>query len=134
MGERTEFIPQRKSTEWTRFFVPLSAPSATRSASPMQGEDEREQAPGGVEVDHHLTFEPLYQELGRLVVESPPSHVDGLNLGGRGRADGLVIAVADHLVIANDAPERRQRQYVRHEPLAFGGADLEAELLLQKRK
>src|SRR5688572_5287929 len=107
MGERTEFQAQTNSTDWIRFG---DAPSPTRlalprqdrrslhrfkaahgSAPPMQGENEREDASGGVEIDFDLALQPLLQEFGGLVVEPAPAHVDGLDLGGRSAADRLVI-------------------------------------------
>src|SRR4051812_11908116 len=116
MGERMELWAQTNSTDWTRRPL-LLASSISGSALPMQGENQREDAPGSVVIEQDLAREALEEELGGLVVKAPAAHVDGLDLGRRGAADRLVIAVADHSVIAHHAPERGQREMVRDERL-----------------
>ena len=71
----------------------------------MQGAQKGEQPPGGGDVDPDLAVQALAQQLRALVVQAATAHVDGLDLGGRGVADGLVIALADGQVVADDGLE-----------------------------
>src|SRR5882672_4829053 len=100
MGERTELSRQANSTDCGRATsggaIPLSSPF------PMQHGDEGEQPPGGVGIHADLALEPLLQQVGALVVERAPSHVDRLDLARGRAADRLVVAVADHEVVLHD--------------------------------
>ena len=71
----------------------------------MQYADQSEEPPGGLEVNVDLPFQPLNQQFRALIVDSAPGHVDGLDFGGAGLADRLVIAVADGEIVANRSPE-----------------------------
>src|SRR4051812_17507214 len=101
IGERTEFCPQANST--ARAFV---SPSPNPSPFPMQDADEREQAPRGFEIDRHFVLQALHQELRAFVMQRAAAHVDRLDAIGRGGADRLVVAVADHEIILHDSPQR----------------------------
>src|SRR5258708_24419380 len=88
----------------------------------MKHGDERKQPPRGIEVDGDLMLEALYQELGALVVQSPPSHVDRLDLAWRRRADRLVIALANQEIVLPEDTKRRGRQIVgTARPVVLGG-------------
>ena len=76
----------------------------------MQGAYQREQPPGGVEIHLDLALQPLLQKLAAFIVKPAPGHVDGFNLARCRRADGLIIAFADHEIIFHNPPEWRQRQ------------------------
>jgi hypothetical protein len=39
-------------------------------------------------------------------------HVQGLDLLGRGAADRLIVALADHEIVLDEGPERAERQHV----------------------
>src|SRR5580658_9231034 len=118
MGERTELSPQANSTACGR-------PPATASPLPMQYGEEGEQPPCGVEIHRHLVLQPFPQQLGTLVVERSPPHVDRLDVARRRGADRLVIALADHEIVLDQAPERRQRQVVRDYRVAALGANVQ---------
>src|SRR5712672_1900615 len=120
IGERTEFCPQANST--ARGFV---SGSPNPSPFPMQDADEGEQAPCGLEINRHLVLEALHQKLRAFVVQRTAAHIDRLDAIGRGSADGLVIAVADHEIVLHDPPQRRQRQQMGHHRRIVGIADVE---------
>lgn len=61
-----------------------------------------------------LAIQAIPQQLGAFIVKSPPAHVDGFDLHGRCAANGLIVGIANHKVVANYALERRERQHVRH--------------------
>ena len=71
----------------------------------MQHADQREQAAGGGEIGLDLPLEPLHEQFGGLIVDAAAGHVDGLDLRRGGLADGLVIAVADREIFADQAAE-----------------------------
>src|SRR5262249_50001292 len=80
-----------------------------RGLSPdMQNADQGEETArrGAVELD--LSGKPLAQQVGALVVQAAPAHVDGLDLRGRSGPDGLIVAFADGEVVLDDAPEGRE--------------------------
>jgi hypothetical protein len=76
----------------------------------MQHADEGEQAPGGVEINFDLAGKPVHQGLRAFIVQAAAAHIDGLNLAWRRVPDRLVIALADHVIITDHAPERGQRE------------------------
>src|SRR5690349_6839224 len=100
IGERTELSPQANSTACGRAMIGAPIPV---SPFPVQHGNQREEAARGVEIDADLVLEPLHQELGALVLEPAPAHVDRLDLARARAADRLVIAVADHEVVLHDA-------------------------------
>src|SRR5438874_6087456 len=106
----TKSLPQRTSC-----VLPL----------PVQDADQREQPPGSFEIDSYLALQPLLQRARAFVVDAAAAHVDRLDLVGRGGADRLVVAVADHEIILHDPPEWRQRQQLRHHGRAVLAADVE---------
>ena len=55
--------------------------------------------------------ERLAQEVGALVVQAAPGHVDGLDPRRRGALDRLEIAVADHEIVLDHPPERPHGQH-----------------------
>ncbi len=91
----------------------------------MQHADQREQAPRGVEIDVDLALEPLHQDVRTFVVQPAPAHVERLDAVGRGGADRLVVAVADHVVVLHEPPQRRERQQMRDHRRAVLAADVE---------
>src|SRR5260370_36370391 len=93
----------------------------------MKHGDERKQPPRGIEVDGDLMLEALYQELGALVVQSPPSHVDRLDLAWCRRADRLIIALANQEIVLHEATKRRERQMMGNDRPVVLGADIEDE-------
>src|SRR5690606_16034209 len=50
----------------------------TCSPLPVQGRDEREEAPGGIEIDLDLSLEPLDEHAAALVMQPAPADVDRL--------------------------------------------------------
>ena len=85
------------------------------SALDMEHADQGEQAPCGGMIGFDLSLEPFEQQVGGIVVDRAPRHVDRLDLG-RGRlADRLVIAVADREIVADRAAEPREAQHQRFE-------------------
>ena len=107
---------------WARTALGLLPP---RSALPVQHADQREQPARGVEIDRHLVLEPLHQDVRAVVVDAAPAHVDRLDLVGRRGADGLIVAVADQVVVLDDAAQRRERKQMRHHRRAVLKADVE---------
>src|SRR5260370_42367823 len=93
----------------------------------MKHGDERKQPPRRIEVDGDLMLEALYQEVGALVVQSPPSHVDRLDLAWRRRADRLVIALANQEIVLHEATKRRERQMMCNDRPVVLGAEIEDE-------
>ena len=129
MGERTEFIEQTNSTVG-RFDLAL----VDAAGIGLHGADQGEQPAGGVEIHLELVVEPGAQQLGRLVVEAAAGHVDGFDLVGRGGLDGVVIAVADAEIVADQAAERGQRQIVRGDRLVgVGVAHVEHDVIADDR-
>src|SRR3990172_6597043 len=102
MGERTALRLQAKRTAPGR-----SVPSPKSSALPVERAEEREQATGGGDIDGDLALEPLLQQAAPFVVQAPPSHVDGLDLGGGLGLDRLVVALADEEIVLHQAAEGR---------------------------
>src|SRR3954462_11773109 len=64
-----------------------AATTAFASSLPMEYADQSEQAAGGIEIEHHLACETLHQNVGALVVERAPAHVERLDAVRRGGAD-----------------------------------------------
>src|SRR5215471_16481884 len=122
IGERTELSPQANSTACGRAMIGAAPISPSALALPVQHGDQREQVARRVEVDDDLVLEPLHQELGALVVQRAPAHVDRLDLARRRGADRRVVAVADHEVVLHDALEWRERQVMRDHRALVGGA------------
>src|ERR1700710_1048866 len=91
----------------------------------MQNGDQRKQPPRGFEIDPHLALQPFLQRARAFVVNAAAAHVDGFDAVRRRGADRLIIAVADHEIVFDDAPERRQRQQMRHHRRAVLAADVE---------
>src|SRR5271166_1149397 len=83
---------------------------ATASSPQMQHANQREEAPCRVVVDRSLVGEPLHQQGRPLIVQRSPSDVDRLDLRQARRANRLVIALADHEVVADDTAKRGERQ------------------------
>src|SRR5215469_3957771 len=133
MGERTTFCPQANSTDCGCATIG-AAIAALPLALPVQHGDEREQVAGGVEIDSDLVLEALDQEIGALVVQRAPAHVDRLDLARARGADRLVIAVADDEVVLDDALERGERQMMGDDRLLVGGAHLEHEPVAHHRE
>src|SRR3954471_3722521 len=81
--------------------APLAAAATTALASslPMEYADQSEQAACGIEIEHYLARQTLHQDVGALVVERAPAHIEGLDAIGCGGADGCVVAVADHVIV-----------------------------------
>src|SRR5229473_825833 len=75
-----------------------------------------------------------YQQLGALVVQSPPSHVDRLDLAWRRRADRLVIALANQEIVLHKAAKRRERQMMGNDRPVVLGADIEDEPVAHQLK
>src|ERR1041385_6046742 len=121
IGERTEFSPQANNTACGR------GGAAKRSALPVQHADQREQAARGVDVDLHFVLEPLHQDTRAVVVDGAPSHVERLDLVRRRRADRLIVAVADRVIVFHDTAQRRERKQMRDHRLPVLGADVEGE-------
>jgi len=78
----------------------------------MEHAKEREQAPRRIEIHLYFPGQPGHQSLGTFVVQAAPAHVDRLDLPRAGRADGLIIALADEKIILHDAPEGREGEHV----------------------
>src|SRR3954452_6235065 len=94
-------------------------------AFPVQDGDQSEQPAGGFEIDPHLAVQALLHGARPLVVDAAAAHVDGLDLVRSRGADRLIIAVANHEIVFDDAPERRQRQKMRHHRATVLAADVE---------
>ena len=71
----------------------------------VQDADQGEQAAGSVEIHLDLAGEAFLQELGRLVVQAAPGHVDRLDAPGAVVADGAEIGIADLEIVADRAAE-----------------------------
>ena len=59
----------------------------------------------GVEVEADLTRQEFAQTFRPLVVQTAPSHVEGLDLGRAGGSDRLIVALADGEVVLDEPPE-----------------------------
>src|SRR5688500_12682739 len=98
------------------------SPSAPRTGRIIEGElrdpalfdvqdaDQGEEASGGVEVHLDLVLQAVLEELGSLVVDAAPGHVDRLDALGRVRADGFEIAFADREIVLEGALEAAEGQ------------------------
>ena len=60
--------------------------------------------------------------------------IDRLDLARRRGANGAVIALADHVIVFDDPPKRRQREDVGHDILAAFARDGEDEALFGQRQ
>ena len=76
----------------------------------MQHADQSKKAARGVDIDHHFFLEPLHQYSRTVIVDCAPAHIDGLDLVGRRGTDRLIVAIADHVVVLDDPPQRRERK------------------------
>src|SRR5215217_152201 len=123
IGERTLLKLQANNT------APGSA-STRASAPPVQGADEGEQPTRGVQVGLHLAVQSRLKQRRAFVVQAAPAHIEGLDLPGRRVADGLVVALADHEVVADHAPERGQRQQVDLVETALRPGDVQGQPVL----
>src|SRR3954447_21866687 len=56
-----------------------AATTAFASSLPMEYADQSEQAACGIEIEHYLACQTLHQDIGALVVERAPAHVEGLD-------------------------------------------------------
>ena len=97
----------------------------------MERADEGEQAPRRVGVGGDLALEPGLQQLRAFVVQAAPAHIQRLDLLRRGVADGVVIALADHEVVLDHPPERREREQVAL--LVVGALDVERQPVFRQR-
>ena len=79
-------------------------------------------------------MQALDQQFGGLIMQATPPHIDGLDLGGAGGSDGLIIAFADHEIIAHHPPERGERQDMGDQTVAAQGADVETQLVIDHRQ
>ncbi len=108
IGERTEFSPQANSTACG---MARRGGSATASALPVQDAEQREQPARGVEVHARPCSSARPAGCASLRRAAPRRrHVDRLDAVGRRGADRLIVAVADHVVVLDDPPQRRERQ------------------------
>ena len=98
-----------------------------RFIPPMQHADQREQAARSVEIEVHLARQPLHQEVGAFVVQGAAAHVERLDAVGRRGADRRVIAVAHRVIVLHHAPQRREREKMRHHRRAVGATDIESK-------
>jgi hypothetical protein len=93
----------------------------------MQHADQSEQAACGVEIEPDLARQSLHQDVGALVVQRTPRHVERLDAVGRRGADGGVVTVADRVVVLDAPPQRGERKEMRDHRRAVGAADVEHE-------
>ena len=91
----------------------------------MKRADEREETPGRVEIDFHFALQALLNEFRALIVNPTARHIDGLNLVLGIVANGLIIAFANHEIIADDAPKRVHRQQESVDWLVSLSSDIE---------
>src|SRR3954468_21168364 len=84
-----------------------AATTALASSLPMEYADQSEQAACGIEIEHHLACQALRQHVVPPVVDPAPAHGEALDAVRCGGADGCVVAVADHVVVLYDPPQRR---------------------------
>src|SRR3712207_9039307 len=66
-------------SSWRRRTEPngsVSGAPCPRLAPPVKGEDEGEDPARGSEIQDQLAVQALHQQLGRLVVQAPPAHVE----------------------------------------------------------
>ena len=97
----------------------------------MQGADQCEQPARGVEIDVDLPGEPLTQELGALVVQAAPAHVERLDLRGTELLDGGVVALAHQEVVLHDLAEGREGQHDVAQLAIVVGMHAEHQALLE---
>src|SRR5215475_3165577 len=117
-------MPQANNTAWGReersdADMPVLSPEhdAARHhalALPVQHADQGEQATRGIEIDHHLSLESFHQNTRTVIVNGAPAHIDGFDLVGSRSPNRLIVTVADHVVVLDDAAQRRQREQMRH--------------------
>ena len=100
----------------------------------MERAEEREQASCGRDVDGDLALEPFFENLAALVVQTAPSHVDGLDARGGLGLDRLVVALADEEIVLHQAAEGRERQHHVLDRRALGVAHGEHEAVVGKRE
>ena len=127
IGERTAFMPHMKSTERGK----ARRQHQPRQCSTQTSVNSRRAVSKSMSI---LPGEPVHQRLRAFVVQAAPAHVDRLDLAGRRRADRLVVALADHVIVLDDPPERRQRQDVGDDRLAALARDREHQPALDQRQ
>ena len=93
----------------------------------MEYANQREQAARRIEIHADLAFQPLFQKLGRIIVNAATGHVDGLDLLGRGLADGLEIAVANGEIFADRSAEPGQANDDCFQQVAGLGGNVERQ-------
>lgn len=74
----------------------------------MEYANQREQTARRIEIHADLAFQPFFQELGCIIVDTTTGHVDGLDLLRRGLANRLEVAVADRKIFADRPAEPGQ--------------------------
>ncbi len=85
-------------------------------------------------IDCNLALEALGQRAATIIVQTATAHIDRLDSGGRCRLYGLVVAIANDEVIADDPLERREREHVGHNLFAVLVVDIENEAIIQGAK
>ena len=67
-------------------------------------------------------------------MEPAAAHVDGFDLVRARGADRLIVAVADHEVVLDDAAQRRERQVMRDHRRAISALNVEHQPIAGNRK
>ena len=121
-------MAQTNNTEWTRLAFGSSKRHPFQWSAKISVKMRRAVSKSSMS----FAVEAFHQEFGRLVVQPATAHIDRFDLRGRGRTDGLVVAVADHLVVPHGGAEGRQRQVVSDQRGAVAGTDLETKLVVHQ--
>ena len=119
MGERMVLRSHANRT------LPGNAPI---SGPDMQRADQREQPARRAMIDLDPASKQIAQFVRALIVQPATSHIDGLDLSRRCRANGLVIAFADGEVVLDRLAERGERQGQRTDRRAAPIENIEDKL------
>src|SRR5690606_10780416 len=102
---------------------------------PWQCADQREKTTSLAVIDRDLALATLPENPASLIVQAAATHVYGLDLRRRSRANGLVVALANCEVVLDDPAERRQREHVDGGPRSLAASfarDLENQSVLHQ--
>src|ERR1700691_5470466 len=124
--------PRNRKSAPTSF--PAPSRSSPLSSADMQHAEQREQLPRGGEIDGYLAGQGFAQQLGALVVYRATAHIDRFELGRRGGLDRVIIALAQHEVVLDQAAKRRKRQRHLLQRLIAAIADVEHQPVLGDRQ
>ena len=74
--------------------------------SGVKDANECEKPACGFDIEFYFIAQSIHEEFGALVMDASAAHINGFNARWFAFTYGIVIALADHEVILDDAPVR----------------------------